>query len=171
MSAMLSLFEHPMYDAVSRAIRASGCTTKRPGEMAELIENPTRGSDPSRAERDSTPRNLQYAVAGTMGWRRMRARKRRLLGIPESGCLAGRLPNGVTLSALIMKVDASTDVVLQFPGPGTFFLRTFVESFEFPGLRDAAARWRRLLAAGDSGGRGWMARGFCRYATGYVRKK
>lgn len=42
-------------------------------------------------------------------------------------------------------------------------LFAFVESFEFPGLRDAATRRRRLLQ--DRGGEG-----FCRRATGDTRK-
>lgn len=124
-----SLFEHPVYDIVSQAIRANGA--QRPSEMAELIENPTRGSNPR--ERDSTPQNLQSMPAkaprDSEGWKG-------LPGYPRKRArLAGRLPNGVTLSALIMKVDAGRECCFAIPRvPGTFFLRTFVESFEFPDL-------------------------------------
>lgn len=37
--------------------------------------------------------------------------------------------------------------------------------------RSAAARWRRLLATRKEEKGEWMARGFCRSATGYVRKR
>lgn len=134
------------------------CTTKRPSEMAELIENPTRGSDPR--ERDSTPRNLQCmakAPWGSEGWGGC-------LDIPEKRArLAGRLPNGVTLSALIMKVDAGCGCCFAIPRvPGTFFLRASLESFEFPDLRDTLPEIAKL---------GWTLRGFCRPATGYLRKR
>lgn len=75
------------------------------------------------------------------------------MGEPESGYSrrrarpTGRLPNGVTLSALIMKVDAGARMLFcNSPSRGTFFLRAFAESFEFPDPRDGAARRRRLPA-------------------------
>lgn len=127
--------------------------------MAELIENPTRGSDPR--ERDSTPQNLQSMPAkaprdskgwgGLPGYRRKRAR------------LAGRLPNGVTLSALIMKVDTGRECCFAIPRvPGTFFLRAFVESFEFPDSCETLPEIAKL---------GWAAQGFLSIRHGLPQKE
>lgn len=71
-----------MYDGISRAIRASSRTTKRPGEMAELIENPAAGSDPSWAEKDSTRPEISSIPAKAPA-KDENPRKHELLGISK----------------------------------------------------------------------------------------
>lgn len=130
--------------------------------MVELTEN-LRGRDSPGQKGLDTPESPVF-------WRRHR-RIAKDLGIQENrglpeysrrrARLAGRLPNSVTLSVLIMKVDVSGCCFVIPRSSGTFFLHTFVESFEFPGLRDAAARRRRLLDWGE-----WREV----FATGDTRK-
>lgn len=52
---------------MSRAIRTNGCTTKRPGEMAELIENLTRGSDSPGRKGFDAPESSVFQGEGNGG--------------------------------------------------------------------------------------------------------
>lgn len=101
---------------MSRAIRTNGCTTKRPGEMAELIENLTRGSDSLGRKGFDAPESPVF--------------RRRHRGIAEDwesgraeGCLS--VPEGASGWTIAKRRNIErahyeswcqcADVVLQFP--------------------------------------------------------
>lgn len=119
--------------------------------MAELIENPTRENDLSGREKfdaSESPvcRRRHRRIAKDRG-----PRKRRATGYSrKAGASGWTIAKRRNIERAHYESWCLYGCCFAIPRtPGTFFLCVFVESFEFPGLRDAAARWRGLLDWGE----------------------